>query len=725
MKHYGIKIELLSDLCVSDGGVYNSSLDTDICYDLYGLPYIPAKRLRGCLRECAQELMDWGIDGDLEALFGTADKEAGVRIGNAYLADADALKKEIFDGNGSTLFHKQNVLNFFTSVRTQTSIDYNTGVAEENTLRTTRVVNKGTVFVADVSMGKVPEQAEFLEKCCNVLRHMGMARTRGFGEVEVSFFAYEPKDRRQDRTVKVCSLEEGANCLSYTLLLEEPILCKSVHNDESKTMDYIEGGKILGMIAQHLKNKGMDYGEFLSLGALNCTNVYPVCPGTDDVRMLEVPACVYSIKNDKTYYVNKAYEMWKSKEQEERETVLQLNSMKHCYVTERNGKLQTYSVETEKRYHHRRPEDKSFGHVTKDGVFYQVTGIAAGQRFIGRIYGSPEQIRLLYELFSENEVKYIGGSKNSEYGKVIMESMAAEKSAIEKLRGENEKKQYLLVKLEAPAIVYNDNAVYSVNTEDLVEEVNAALGLTGMKPEKRYVRYTSVGGYNVTWGCRKPSLEVFDKGTVFLYATEEAFEVPCCGFLGERTEEGYGEFSVRKIEAVSGDTGTAENGYLGLLYKDTEEEEQIRIQVNKGTFAEKICNKLWEEFVRVKAAQAAKKHTLSERLRPTVSNLLSMCSECDSVEKIELSAKLRYEKVGDDKQQKLREAEEIFRHVANVMKKTEDGTLALVTEFNERYGVEKAEYEEKELKLAYLKAYLLELKYCLRAKNDKKAGKAA
>ena len=52
---YQIKIQLLSDLCVSDGGVYNSMLDTDICYDAFGFPYIPAKRLRGRLRECALE----------------------------------------------------------------------------------------------------------------------------------------------------------------------------------------------------------------------------------------------------------------------------------------------------------------------------------------------------------------------------------------------------------------------------------------------------------------------------------------------------------------------------------------------------------------------------------------------------------------------------------------------------------------------------------------------
>ena len=53
MSKYLLEITLQSDMCVSDGGVYNSSVDIEVCYDSYGFPYIPAKRIRGCLRECA------------------------------------------------------------------------------------------------------------------------------------------------------------------------------------------------------------------------------------------------------------------------------------------------------------------------------------------------------------------------------------------------------------------------------------------------------------------------------------------------------------------------------------------------------------------------------------------------------------------------------------------------------------------------------------------------
>ena len=44
-----IRIELLSDLCTYSGETYNSLVDMDVIYDEYGIPYIPAKRIKGCM----------------------------------------------------------------------------------------------------------------------------------------------------------------------------------------------------------------------------------------------------------------------------------------------------------------------------------------------------------------------------------------------------------------------------------------------------------------------------------------------------------------------------------------------------------------------------------------------------------------------------------------------------------------------------------------------------
>ena len=48
-----LTIKLLSDLCTYSGDTYNSVVDTDVVYDENGIPYIPAKRIKGCIREAA------------------------------------------------------------------------------------------------------------------------------------------------------------------------------------------------------------------------------------------------------------------------------------------------------------------------------------------------------------------------------------------------------------------------------------------------------------------------------------------------------------------------------------------------------------------------------------------------------------------------------------------------------------------------------------------------
>lgn len=104
MTDYLMKIRLLSDLCVADGGIYNSSIDTDICYDSYGLPFIPAKRIKGCLRECGIELRDWGEELPLEEIFGAEGNRAGkLIIRNAYLPERTAYVKEIRKADGSCM----------------------------------------------------------------------------------------------------------------------------------------------------------------------------------------------------------------------------------------------------------------------------------------------------------------------------------------------------------------------------------------------------------------------------------------------------------------------------------------------------------------------------------------------------------------------------------------------------------------------------------------------
>ena len=50
-------ITLKSDLCVASGDGFSSGIDIDVCYDDHGFPFIPGRRIKGCLREVANDIL--------------------------------------------------------------------------------------------------------------------------------------------------------------------------------------------------------------------------------------------------------------------------------------------------------------------------------------------------------------------------------------------------------------------------------------------------------------------------------------------------------------------------------------------------------------------------------------------------------------------------------------------------------------------------------------------
>lgn len=68
-------IELLSDCLPGSGAGNGSYIDTDCVFDAYGFPFIPSKRIKGCLRETAEKLQSMGyadnFSEEIHSIFGT------------------------------------------------------------------------------------------------------------------------------------------------------------------------------------------------------------------------------------------------------------------------------------------------------------------------------------------------------------------------------------------------------------------------------------------------------------------------------------------------------------------------------------------------------------------------------------------------------------------------------------------------------------------------------
>ena len=608
MRNYWLTIELLSDLCVSDGGVYNAVIDMDVCHDELGFPYIPAKRIKGCLRECAKELNDWGIGISIERLFGMEGNRPGtVRIGNAYLEHDREYRQEIQENQGLLLTHPEHVLRQFTYIRTQTSVDELTGAAKRESLRMMRVVKKGLRFFAEVVMPE-SDAAEF-SKCCRILNHMGNARTRGMGEVAVTVVE---REQVEVPAVTLCPWKDGAVRLEYEITLLEPMLCKAVGGNEEKTEDYIEGAKILGLIAQASKRDGDGaFLELMGMGELICSNAYLAVDGE---RLTPVPACFYTVKNQKNCYVDKTCLAYKGEGTKER----QLNQMKEVYVREvRPGQLRCETVRMEERYHHRRPDNKAVGRATGDdnSVLYQVTSISAGQKFRGMIEGCEVQIAKVYEYLKHMRQLRLGAGRTAEYGSARMEVTRLVEAEMEQPK---EVRDRLLVKLEAPLLLYGNHAAYTTSVKELIQEINAVLKLDEEKivDVDSFINTTSIGGYHVTWGMNKPVLEVFDKGSVLCYHIKQGETVSIDRFsnvwAGERVNEGFGEISVKQV---------ASGVELGEIIREAEQYGTKVCDIRQKVFLNQLSARLLFDYINAKGSREADKRKAewmsSEAAKPT------------------------------------------------------------------------------------------------------------
>ena len=213
-----IKIELMSPILLGSGEGLGSLIDTDIIYDNHGLPYLPARRLKGLLRESASEVKEMlnlsGIEFlsgmQVDDVFGKKGGEgAPVVFRNLYVEDYEITVnwlKWAFNEYGS-IVSKETVLDTFTEIRRQTAVSLQNGVAENSSLRTIRVLKVGYILTGNVIAKTYNDVCDLLALACANLKHVGSNRSRGLGEVKCSLW-----DNRTNLTQNILEELKGAVC---------------------------------------------------------------------------------------------------------------------------------------------------------------------------------------------------------------------------------------------------------------------------------------------------------------------------------------------------------------------------------------------------------------------------------------------------------------------------------------------------------------------------------
>lgn len=224
MKLY-IHLKLKSDATFGRGDGVAGLVDEEVEHDAStGLPFLRGRTLKGLLaEECANILFALRkqhspyytqFEQAARFLFGqpgsTLMDDASMRVGPAELPEElrKAVQADIKRGD----LTPAEVLESLTAIRRQTAIDESTGAPEEGSLRSMRVVLRDTLFTAELSFERDPNDAakSLLAACVLSLRRAGTGRNRGRGRLVARLYDEHGNDITDDCFNRFRQLAGGA-----------------------------------------------------------------------------------------------------------------------------------------------------------------------------------------------------------------------------------------------------------------------------------------------------------------------------------------------------------------------------------------------------------------------------------------------------------------------------------------------------------------------------------
>ncbi|MCD1276656.1 RAMP superfamily CRISPR-associated protein [Streptococcus sinensis] len=540
MKILQLTIELKSDMCCGTGTGDGVQFDTVSAYNDYGLPYIPAKRLKGLLREQAEFLIacDPKNKGFVEILFGKGEQAGALIVNNAEVKDVSNLKEDLdklFKSQPS-LYNPSAVAEYYTVARHATQMK--NGVAKPKSLRTIGAVPSGTIFEATLYLddSSSSEKVEFLRKCAKLLRHIGLNRTRGYGEAVCTL--EEQENGLKEYTNDSHGGRQTSTIFHYNISLETDLVSEK---------DYITGTALQGWFAGRIEQKNIQ--ELLT--KVKFSNAYPCI---DDKFFSPMPLSYINVKNEEEIYS-------------------QADGFKRCegkQYTKKTG-FAYFGYEKSKEgmnilsYDSYEMQKSISYHVTTkgDNDLFTLPLLKAGQSFAGFIEGDPSILNKLKGILAKYNGKIrLGGSANIQFGKCVLTLVPnrnvegdLSSNTSKDASPSGEETHVYIVNLLSDTILCDEYGLNSVSLDVLKRSVEKLFNIDE-KPiiGDIYTGTITTGGYNGKWKMPRRRFSAFSMGTQI--CVESKIEPKRSeGFMGLLQAEGYGQYCIQKVNPELSNTG--------------------------------------------------------------------------------------------------------------------------------------------------------------------------
>ncbi|MBZ7987775.1 RAMP superfamily CRISPR-associated protein [Campylobacter canadensis] len=479
-----LRITLSSNAIITNGNG-DALIDLDSDYNEYGLPYISAKRLKGMLKDSANELISMGQDINVSKLFGDENEEGIIKLSDANLKESLILEKL------SSEFKTDIIKNSFSVILNQTSLD-EFGVAKAGSLRRFRAYDKGLVFESEIE-GNLEFQKD-LELICLNLRYIGHKRTRGFGKVKCELIEGKNTEQKNGK-----SPNENDKMMIFTLL--DDVIFTSLSGDENTvdTKGYLSASAIKGAF----KKLGIEYSKPQNAYFYDGKNIF--YPAPMNLKRYKYPDDETLEKNTNILKKLIVFNEKTEKSNDEKKSSI------GGYICIENGVLNKAKISTINKTHvsladkenmslkelEKHKDDKEY----KNKIF-SYTALSKGQKFA---------IKLMYdEDFSklDGKVLRLGKSANSQYGRVKISFESSNDKEV------NFNGEFYLVAI-SPVLLRNEIGGFEPSFDALksalkdIEECDLEL------KEIIISRYEKAQFYNNSYKCKTPQVMGFSIGSVF------------------------------------------------------------------------------------------------------------------------------------------------------------------------------------------------------------------
>lgn len=554
-----LKITLKSDLCAAVGKHYAAMIDVDTAFDKYGIPFIPSRRIKGCMKEIAEMYMS---EDAVKRIFGKigSDKSGSLYISDAHLKNYEALKAEIIKENISA----EKVTELYCSVRGETEIEND--IAKEKSLRYIRVVNSALPessdpleFYSDIVFDE--KDKKDIAICIKALRNIGYHRNRGLGAVECSF---DCSSDQNDCFVFDKNNLSGCKELRITVRLDSDLMLPD--SDANHSADYITGTMLLGALAgKYIKKNGEKDFNDIFFSDVTFGNLYPAVISynseTDNLKYsYTIPAPRYFAKikaaaKEEDFGIKNIINNHSDK---------QFKVLKKGYISEEYGHI---TPETKIVYH-----NGNIKSAENDGGLYMQYCLSSGQYFSGIISGPKEKIAKIIDLFYEGEsfngILRFGRSKTAQYAQCRICEFRDNMKDTEAAGGSSAKKFELkkciaAYRLESDVLLLNEDGnedgKITTELEKLCMALNVDMDKSCLRAETS-IAVKTVSGYNSKWNMKKPQFPVIAAGSVIVFNMDmndrdkNRREI---NFLGEKQNEGYGRIRLitdAELDSVNSNT---------------------------------------------------------------------------------------------------------------------------------------------------------------------------